>query len=198
MPGVGLPPIMMGMVQVRCVDGSVLTVQPVAVLDRDGAPYEATLRLLVDGEPFGEVGQRCAFFLDRAAQALRSAGEDGPVSTLEAGVRRWAVDAELDAGQVWHAAARFLPRDRELFAFLSRDPDDLPGHGELRARLCWERTWVPGVAGARGHWRLGRRAVLEAWGGKGRGVRAELDEVALLPVLDALVAEVVALGHGLP
>lgn len=189
---------MMGMVQVRCVDGSVLTVQPVAVRDRDGVPYEATLRLLVDGEPFGEVGQRCAFFLDRAAHALRSAGEDGPVSSLEAGVRRWARDAELDAGQVWLAAAPYLPQDRELFSLLSRDPGDLPGDGELRARLCWERTWVAGTDGAGGHWQLGRHAVLEAWGGTGRGVRAALEEGTLLAALDELVAEVAALGRTSP
>lgn len=177
------------MAEVTCVDGAVLAVLAVPVRDRDGVPYEWTLRLLLDGEPFGEVGERCRFFLRTAAQAVRAAGPDGPVSSLEAGVRRWAGAALLPDDQAWRSLEPYLPRDRELFAFRSRDPDDVPVEGELRVHLRPERTWVPGVDGARGHWRVDRQAVLEAWGAGGRGVRAVLDEPALAALLEALAGD---------
>ena len=159
------------MPDVTCVDGSVLTVLAVPVLDRDGAPYEMTLRLLRDGVPFGEVGERCGWFLTGAIERLRADGQV-PESTLEHGVRA--------AGADWAQLAPHLPRDRELFAFLAREPDDLPGAGELRVRLRTVRTWS-----GRG-WQVRHDALLEAWGDGGTGVRAVLDRQALLALLEPL------------
>lgn len=176
-----------GVADVRCLDATLLTVLPVPVLDRDGVPYEATLRMLRDGEPFGDVGERCAWSLRCATALLREA--DGlPVSTLEAGVRAWARDTAVDPDATWHSLERRLPRDRELLALLARDPDDLSSTGELRVRLRAERTWVDGAP--RGCWELSQSAVLDAWGTAGTGVRAVLDRPALLQLLEALTGEV--------
>jgi hypothetical protein len=57
--------------QLTSEDGMVLTVLPVPVLDRDGQTYEHTLTLLLDGEPFGEVGERCGWFLSQVLEQLR-------------------------------------------------------------------------------------------------------------------------------
>lgn len=169
------------MAEVVCIDGSVLGVVPVPVLDRDGAPYEVTLQLLRDGAAFGHVGERCGWFLAGAAARVRAA-HGMPVSTLEAGVRAGGGD--------WERLSPQLPRDRELFAFLAREPDDLPGAGELRVRLRSVRTW------SAGSWQVRHEALLEAWGEDGTGVRALLDREGLLALLDALVEQAAALGVG--
>lgn len=195
------------MALVTCVDGRALSIVPVPVLDRDGVAYEATLRLLLDAQPFGEVGERCACLLRAAARELRTAGQDGPRSELETGVRRWAAVAQRDPvdpvpdrgpdpGQAWRSLAPYLPRDRELFAFRSRDPDDPSTEGELRVRLLREQTWVAGRGDDRGRWREARSALVEAWGAGGQGVRAVLDEPALLALLDGLLAELDGVGAG--
>src|SRR3954468_1593520 len=180
---------------IRCVDGSTLEVRPVAVLDLDGAPYEVTLQLLRDGEPFGDVGERCGYFLSGTARRLRAARaqdpESFPSSSVEAGIRSYAVDETADPTRVWSALSRYLPRDRELFAFRARDPDDPGTVGELRAGLQEERTWLPGPPG---RWRIDCRAVLEAWGTGGVGVRAVLSSEQLQGFLDALVADCAAVG----
>lgn len=168
--------------RVTCVDGRVLTVVPAPVLDRDGRAYEVVLGLLLDGRPLGEVGERCAYFLAAALERLA-----GPVSSLEAGVRAWAVDADLDPAQVWSSLQPHLPRDRELLALRARDPDDLAATGELRVLLRTERRFVSG------RWQLRDTAVVEAWG-SGTGVRAELDHDALREVLTVLLAECAAVG----
>lgn len=178
------------MAEVRCVDGSRLGVRPVPVLDRHGVPYEVTLQLLRDGEPFGDVGERCGFFLAGTARRLRVARVQDPTSfpssSVEAGVRSYAVDETAEPGAVWSTLARYLPRDRELFCFRARDPDDLGTVGELRAALEEQRSWLPGPPG---RWRIDCRAVLQAWGSAGVGVRAVLTSEQLQVFLDALVAE---------
>ena len=176
------------MAELRCTDGSLLGVRPVPVLDRDGVPYEVTLELELDGRPFGEVGERCGFFLTSAAALLREAGDALPVSTLEQGVRAWAREEGANPDAVWRGLARRLPRDRELLALRARDPDDLASTGELRVVLSVERTF------SGGQWRVRPRAVLEAWGAAGRGVRAVLDPAELRVLLDALAGEVAAVG----
>lgn len=103
------------MAQLTCADGAVLTVLPVPVLDRDGQTYEHTLAMLLDGEPFGDVGERCGWFLTQVLAGLAEKGE-----------------------QAWTAGTR----DAELFCFRSRDPDDLPTEGELRVSLRVEREWT--------------------------------------------------------
>jgi hypothetical protein len=177
--------------EVRCVDGSTLDVRPVPVLDRDDAPYEVILELRRDGQPYGDVGERCGYFLAATAARLRAA-DDFPPSTLEAGIRAWAADS--GAGDVWPALQRYLPRDRELFCFRARDPDDLGTTGELRVTLEEERTWLPAADGRAGQWRIDCCAVLQAWGSGGVGVRAVLSSRELLVLLDALVAECAQVG----
>jgi len=123
---------MAGMAQVRCSDGSVLAVAPVPVLDRDGAAYELTPDLLLDGE---------------------------------------------------------------LFAFRSRDTDDLSTVGELRAWLRSERRFEPGVSGARGCWQLDRQVVLDAWGRVGTGVRAVLTGSEALALFQAVPGDATTPGR---
>lgn len=179
------------MAAVTCVDGTVLTVLPVPVLDRDGVPYEVTLRLERDGQPFGEVGERCGYFLASTAARLRAAREAGgefPDSSLEAGLRAWAADRGLAPDATWAELQRYLPRDRELFCFRARDPDDLSTVGELRATLREERHWTEQG------WTLRCLACLEAWGVGGVGVRALLDSEDLLGFLAALVQEFAEAG----
>ena len=187
------------MAQVRCVDGSVLTVSPVPVLDRDGVPYEITLRLLRDGRLLGEVGERCGWFIATTAARLRAARADGgpdafPASSLEAGLRAWAADEQLPADEAWECFERYVPRDRELFAFLSRDPGDLSSAGDLRLTLRTERTWLTIPDSARGYWRVRCLAVLDAWGAGGAGVRAALTSTELLLLLEQLVQDFADVG----
>ncbi len=179
------------MAMVACVDGSVLSVLPVPAIARDGVPYEVTLRLLRDGEAFGEVGERCGFFLAASAARVRAAlavGEESPPSSLERGVRAWAADRAQDAAGSWRDLQKYLPRDRELFCFRSRDPDDLATVGELRVTLQVERSWVAPA------WRTTPLAVLEAWGTAGQGLRAVLSSEQLLSFLEALVQEFADVG----
>lgn len=184
------------MAELRCVDGSVLSVLPVPCCGRDGVPYEVTLRLERDGQEVGAVGERCGFFVAQTAARLRAAGPDTfPVSGLEAGLRAWADDHDQDAGAAWSGFARYLPRDREVLAFHSRDPDDLSAAGELRVVLREERSWLPPrEEGGRGRWRLRCLAVVEVWDAGGRGVRSVLDSAGLLAFLEQLLADCAAVG----
>ena len=190
---------MLVMAELRCVDGSVLSVLPVPCLGRDGVPYEITLQLERDGEQVGAVGERCGFFVAQTAARLRAVrvqDPDGfPVSGLEVGLRAWAADQGVEPDAAWSGFSRYLPRDREVLAFRSRDPDDVSAAGELRVVLREERAWVrPGADGARGGWRVRCLAVVEAWDAGGRGVRAVLDSAALLDFLEQLLADSAAAG----
>lgn len=195
-----------------CVDGAVLTVLPEPVLDRDDVPYEMTLRLLLDGEPFGSVGERCGFFLATIAVRLaRAIAADGPIaddgmsvdwvepadrfppSSMEAGVKAWALDRNVPADATWTQLARYLPRERSLFSFRRRDPDDPARAGELRCSLRTSKIWVDGASGS-GHWKLRERALLDAWGDGGRGVRASLTAPELLAWIRALLVKADAIG----
>ena len=174
------------MAEVACVDGSVLTLHPVPKLDRSGAAYEVTLRLLRDGEPFGDVGECSGWLLSRTAEQLRALQQDrGPDAFPPA-----AYDAVLDHGLVEDGdrtlLRRLLPRDRELVCLRARDPDDGDPSGELRLWVREDRTWHDGRDGARGRWSLRTRAVLDAWGSAGTGLRALLDGPGLLRLLEDL------------
>jgi hypothetical protein len=187
------------MAELRCVDGSVLRVLPDPCLGRDGVPYEVTLRLEREGAEVGAVGERCGFFLATTAarlRAVREADPEGfPASGLELGLRAWAADQGLDPDAAWSGFGRYLPRDREVLAFRSRDPDDVSAAGELRVVLREERSWLPpGETGGRGRWRLRVLAVLEAWDALGRGVRAVLGSDELLAFLEELLADCAAVG----
>ncbi|HVE62439.1 MAG TPA: hypothetical protein VNB94_01365 [Mycobacteriales bacterium] len=198
------------MAAVVCVDGSKLGVSPVPVVDRDGAPYELTLRLSRDDQPFGAVGERCGWFLAATAARLRAAGADGSAesevwpdrddrfsaSAIEGGLRAWAGDQGLEPDSTWAQLERYMPRDRDLFVFRHRDPDDLISEGEIRCSVHSTKTWVDGAGTARagGRWQLARRAVLDAWGHGGEGLRAVLTAPQLVHFLDALLAEAAVLG----
>ena len=181
------------MAEVACVDGSVLTLRPVPKLDRSGAAYEVTLRLLRDGEPFGDVGECSGWLLSRTAEHLRALQQDSGPDAFPLG----AYDAVLDHGLVEDGdrtlLRRLLPRDRELLCLRARDPDDGDPSGELRLWVREDRTWHDGRDGARGRWSLRTRAVLDAWGSAGTGLRALLDGPALLRLLEALADEAGAL-----
>jgi hypothetical protein len=197
------------MAEIICVDGSRLGVHPVAVLDRQRRPYEVTWRMTRDGAEFGVVGERCGYLLDGVRARLAAARVDGsaealrwalpdrfPGGAVESGVRAWARDGGRDPGVAWTELARYVPRDRELFAFRHRDPDDLGSAGELRCTVRTEKSWeAAGAAssspgGTPGCWRLGRRAIVEAWGDLGVGVRAVLDSSGLDRFLAVLRREV--------
>ncbi|HVF21058.1 MAG TPA: hypothetical protein VNA14_12575, partial [Mycobacteriales bacterium] len=131
-----------------------------------------------------------------AAARWPSADDRFPMPSVEGGLRAWAVDQGLDDDATWTALERYLPRDRDLFAFRHRDPDDLASAGELRCSVQTERSWIAGdgVAGGGGRWQLACRAVLDAWGDAGVGVRAVLTAPELAAFLRALLDEAAVLG----
>ncbi|MGN9840779.1 hypothetical protein ACTMTI_21920 [Nonomuraea sp. H19] len=157
----------------RCVDGSYLTVTPVACTDSLGTPYEVTLELRRDGTPYGSVGERCGWLLARLAcgvdQARRGMGA----------ARRWADPDDRFPGD---------EPDGELFSFRYRSRSSLVGGGELRCQLRTIPLWVPRRGGG-GEWRLIRRAYVEAWGATGVGLRAVLTSGELSAFVRGLVEE---------
>ncbi|NRQ35559.1 hypothetical protein HII36_27550 [Nonomuraea sp. NN258] len=157
----------------RCVDGSYLTVTPVACTDSVGTPYEITLELHRDGTPYGTVGERCGWLLARLARGV----DEARAGRGEA--RAWPDPDD-----------RFPDEepDSELFSFRYRTRSGVVGGGELR---CWLRTipiWMPD-RGRRGEWRLTRRAYVEAWGATGVGMRAVLTSAELSVFVRGLVDE---------
>lgn len=181
-----------GVGELHCADGSVLTVDARPCRDRGGAPYEIVLVLRRDGVPFGSVGERCGYVLATLAARLAAARTPGsrqarcwpdpddrfPDPALDSGLRAAAAGRDADLAAVLGALAPYLPRERELFTLRRRDRDDAAGSGELRCTLRTSSRWVSGapspVRAGRGAWRLARRAVVEAWGTGGHGVRAVL------------------------
>jgi hypothetical protein len=244
--------------ELRCVDGSVLSVTAIACRDRAGQPFEITLNLARDSEHFAAVGQRCghqlALLADRVSGARLDPGQaaawpdpdDRFPSPPAAASREAEADSHPEAGVTGHPGG-YLPGEAEYFALRSRDRADLPGTGELRCLLRSSAVWVgdcsgtgpheaadfrgvhgpPELAGqpgqhrgpqgyhvppgqhvrpgqvlpgqrwpavrdseaGRGHWRLSRRAVIEAWGGGGIGVRAVLTSAELVAFLDTVLTE---------
>jgi hypothetical protein len=206
----------------RCVDGSVLSVEPVSCRDRTGQPYEITLNLARNSTPFAAVGQRCGYQLAQLAERLTAARQDPGLAAA------WPDPDDRFPAAADHEAAAALPAgDHEYFALRSRDRADLPGTGELRCVLRSSAEWlgectgtgqhvpgphlagphlagphVPGphLPGQRpgselrpaahpGTWRLTRRAVIEAWGEGGIGVRAVLTSAELVAFLDTVLEE---------
>jgi hypothetical protein len=186
------------MAQLRCVDGSVLSVEPVSCEDRAGQPYEITLSLTRNAVPFAAVGQRCGDALAALATRARAARADPALAAAwpDPDDRFPGPDAAEPAVACGPAAA-----DQEFFALRSRDRADPPGAGELRCILRSSAVWLGsrGLAGHRraghlraGHgaaagWLLTRRAIIEAWGAGGTGVRAVLTSAELVAFLDTVV-----------
>lgn len=177
------------MASVRCEDGRRLELEPVAVLDRSGTPYEVVLHLRLDAAPLGGVGERCGHALASLAALLRDAGPDRlPPCLGERGVRAAAREVGEDADAAWARVSRHLPHDQELLCLRRRDPDDPPGAAELRVsgrevRRFSDRTW-----------QVERVVVLEAWDEDGRGVRARTSVAELTALLDVLLEECAAVG----
>ncbi|MEV5710029.1 hypothetical protein [Actinoallomurus sp. NPDC052274] len=179
--------------ELRCVDGSRLEVIMVPVRDRAGTPYEVTLELQRDGRPFGVVGERCGYLLATLARRVADARVDGsPVARAwpDAADRFPEPPAATDAVE----GHRPVSREPELFAFRRRDRGETPGTGELRCTLRTTCTWLSGPDHRGGEWRLSRRAVVEAWGPDGQGVRAVLTSAELADLLAALVVEARLVG----
>ncbi|RAY14517.1 hypothetical protein DPM19_15540 [Actinomadura craniellae] len=177
----------------HCLDGSSLRVIPVPSCDSGGTPYEVTLRLERDGASFGSVGERCGYFIADLAARLAAARAEGSPQAV-----RWRDPDDRFPDPPRPPAARGeRSQECELFAFRYRDRVDLAGTGELRCTVRTSSVWIPrqeecwsGRGPALGRWRLNRRAVVEAWGAGGRGVRAVLTsgelELFLTDLLDAV------------
>jgi hypothetical protein len=171
----------------RCVDGTVLTVLAVACSDRAGTPYEVTLDLRRGRRPFASVGERCGFRLSQLAASVTAAREDPEQ------VRAWPDPDDRFPEPGPMLREEFRPREREYFSLRSREPGDLPGSGELRCLLRDSAEWLggcgAGAPGQAGRWRLTRRAVIEAWGADGIGLRAVLTSAELVTFLDTVLKE---------
>ncbi|ACY96660.1 MULTISPECIES: hypothetical protein [Thermomonospora] len=172
--------------------------------DRSGVPYEITLELYRDGGRFGVVGQRCGYLLAALAGRLAAARRDGSPQAA-----RWPDPDDRfpdpPAGSPESCTRcrrrRLQPSpDPELFDLRYRDRVDVVSTGELRCTVRTSSVWLPGAeAGGdswsparsrrRGRWRLARRAIVEAWGAGGHGVRAVLTSRQLAEFLAALLAE---------
>ncbi len=210
--------------ELRCVDGSVLSVEAVTCRDKVGRPYEITLNMSRNSVPFAAVGQRCGYQLSRLAERVGAARLDpaqaatwpdpddrfpapfpafpDPFPVADEATRGCTAGAG-PAGVVPDGAGRpanYVPGDHEYFALRSRDRCDPPGSGELRCVLRSSAVWLgecTGVghheraprqaAAGHGRWRLTRRAVIEAWGAGGVGVRAVLTSAELVKFLDTVV-----------
>ena len=172
--------------KLRCVDGSILAVTAVACNDRLGVPYEVTLELSRGGEPFASVGERCGFRLTQFAAGVTAARED----PAQAAAWPDPDDRFPEPGQPVSAGRsvrpEFRPGDREYFSLRSRDRSDLPGTGEFRCVLRDSAEWLGEL---RLGWCLTRRAVIEAWGSDGIGVRAVLTSAELVTFLDTVLRE---------
>lgn len=179
----------MSVAQVRCADGRVLAVCPVPVVDRQGVTYEVTLRLLLDGAPFGDVGECCGHALAGLRERLRDAPPgELPPGLVEQGVRAVARATGTDPDTAWELARHHLPRDVDLLVLRARDPDDVSSSGALRVHGVTERRFV------RGAWQARTDVLVEAWGDAGTGVRAVVDVAALGALLDALLSECSSVG----
>ncbi|WUH97490.1 hypothetical protein OHR68_28720 [Spirillospora sp. NBC_00431] len=165
----------------RCLDGSDLAVVPVASLDRGGTPFEVTLELWRDGDAFGAVGERCGYFLADLAVRVAEARADGSPQAA-----RWPDPDDRFPEPSGGAGA---VREPELFSFRYRDRGDVVSTGELRCALRTSSMWVGRQRSAAGRWRIARRAVIEAWGASGRGVRAVLTSADLARFLAGILAD---------
>ena len=189
--------------QLRCVDGTVLTVVAVACSDRRGTPYEVTLDLRRGRKPFASVGERCGFRLAQLAASVTAAREDPEQARVwpDPDDRFPEPGPPPEPGLFPQPGPRpgrgvgagFRPAEREYFSLRSRNPDDLPGSGEFRCVLRDSAEWLggrrPGARRLPGGWRLTRRAVIEAWGADGIGLRAVLTSAELVTFLDTVLKE---------
>jgi len=102
-------------------------------------------------------------------------------------------DPPLQLALSARGARDLMPREPELFTFRHRERGDAVSTGELRCTVRTSSTWLH-AHDYPGEWRLRRRAVVEAWGTKGDGVRAVLTSGELAGFLAALVSEAFRAG----
>lgn len=170
--------------------------------DRGGDPFEITLELWQGDRFFGTVGERCGYSLATLAVRLAASRTAGSPQA-----RRWPDLDDRFPDPARGSLAPHLWRERELFAFRRRDRGDGVGAGELRCTVRTFASWLVsrpapgtrgaregGAAGVRGRWRLARRAVVEAWGVSGRGLRATLTSSQLARFLGDLLEEAERVG----
>jgi hypothetical protein len=183
-----------------------------ACSDRLGMPYEITLNLRRGRKPFASIGERCGFRLSQLAASVTAAREDPAqaVAWPNPDDRFPEPGPPGSPGRVW--GPEFRPGEREYFSLRSRERSDLPGSGEFRCVLRDSAVWLdehrpsrgrahPGAvspgpsaavkpgSGQPGSWSLTRRAVIEAWGADGIGVRAVLTSAELVTFLDTVLTE---------
>ena len=223
--------------ELRCVDGSLLSVAAIPCHDKAGRPYDVTLRLALDSRPFAIVGQRCAHQLATLAAQVQAARADPqqvscwpdpddrfplPGASFRAAhrvlsqsvpiprdsfsapggfsapgdTRGGQADGEAPEAETAASSPRapdFQPGEQEYFSLRSRERGDLPGYGEVRCLLRSSARWLDNSntlgSLSPGYWRLTRRAVLEAWGDSGTGVRAVLTSAELVTFLDTVLRE---------
>src|SRR5262249_3700274 len=152
-----------------------------------------TLDLWRGRQRFASVGERCGFRLARLAAGVAAARDD------PAQAAAWPDPADRFPEPDTRAsdAARppeqaFRPGEREYFALRSRERADRPGSGELRCVLRDSAQWRGGrgpAAPRPGGWSLTRRAIIEAWGTDGTGLRAVLTSAELVSFLDTVLRE---------
>jgi hypothetical protein len=181
-----------------------LTVTAVACSDRLGTPYEITLALRRGRKPFASIGERCGFRLSQLAASVTAAREDPAQAVAWPDPDDRFPEPGQRAGQPGSPGLLSRPEfrlgEREYFSLRSRERSDLPGSGEFRCVLRDSAEWVDEQrpSGRRGHpdavrpgsgWSLTRRAVIEAWGADGIGVRAVLTSAELVKFLDTVLRE---------
>ena len=161
-----------------------------------------------DQVPFAEVGERCGSRLSRLAARVSAAREDPDQAAAWADPDDRFPEPESEPGpgcehepgpgpgpQCGASLETCLPGDREYLSLRARQRTDLPGAGELRCSLRASAEWLgyggsSAAADARpGRWLLSRRAVIEAWGNAGIGVRAILTSAELVTFLDTVLRE---------
>jgi hypothetical protein len=129
----------------RCVDGSVLSVQAVACRDSAGQPYEITLSLARNSVPFAAVGQRCGYQFSELAERISAARLDPEQAAA------WPDPDDRFPGACSGPEVGCLPCDHEYFTLRSRDRSDLPGTGELRCVLRSTAVWQGECTGTGRH-----------------------------------------------
>ena len=189
-------------------------------LRRDSVPFAAIGQRC--GYQLAQLAERVSAARRDPAQAAAWPDPDdrfpapGIAQSADAGVGR-AMPGDQASGTGPPAGNVFS--DDEFFALRSRDRVDPPGTGELRCVLRSTAVWLGEYAGigqrtpprpragqrpssgaparpasGRGSWRLTRRAVIEAWGPSGVGVRAVLTSAELMAFLDTVLTGLAAVA----
>jgi hypothetical protein len=174
-------------------------------LTRNSVPFAAVGQRC--GYQLAQLAERVSAARDDPAQAAAWPDPDDRFPVPETGGKAAAGRGVHRGSQVSVRSAGDMSDDHEYFALRSRDRVDPAGSGELRCVLRSTAVWQgdragigqrmprqrPGQrpaahpGGGHGNWRLTRRAVIEAWGTGGVGVRAVLTSTELMAFLDTVL-----------